>query len=240
MQENETYDLISLEPPPISDAGISSLYSEEFYKLAKSKLKEGGFISQWLPIYQVAGPVGLAFIKAFINVFPQSIIVSGHSRHLILIGRKDLPVNLDLASFKRRMTPSVRKDLHHYFLYPEVNFFSTFVNTAVGLQIATENSNPITDDYPINEYFNLKGDSIDAKVFDVSRLKEWCPTCFEGSEKIDKLEDYQRLLSDIYTNPNFLYRYKDLKMILDNSHDEAIRNIYQQNSYMQSIFYYLK
>jgi spermidine synthase len=53
MQAPASYDLITLEPPPIGYAGVASLYSEEFYALARSRLKPRGFVSQWLPSYQV-------------------------------------------------------------------------------------------------------------------------------------------------------------------------------------------
>src|SRR5205814_325066 len=39
MQRPGSYDLITLEPPPIAQAGVAALYSEEFYALAKTRLK---------------------------------------------------------------------------------------------------------------------------------------------------------------------------------------------------------
>ena len=53
MQPPASYDLVALEPPPIGYAGVAALYSEEFYSLARTRLTAGGFISQWLPSYQV-------------------------------------------------------------------------------------------------------------------------------------------------------------------------------------------
>src|SRR5262249_47197284 len=35
MQRDATYDLITLDPPPIAYAGVGSLYSREFYALAR-------------------------------------------------------------------------------------------------------------------------------------------------------------------------------------------------------------
>ena len=95
MQEPDRYDLITLEPPPITHAGVSALYSREFYELAKGRLKPGGFLTQWLPIYQVSGPVARAAVRAFVDVYPNSVLLSGYTRELILVGRKDAPVTLD-------------------------------------------------------------------------------------------------------------------------------------------------
>ena len=52
----DTYDLITLEPPPIAYAGVAALYSKEFYELARSRLTARGYISQWLP--DLSGPDG--------------------------------------------------------------------------------------------------------------------------------------------------------------------------------------
>ena len=46
----EKYDLIALDPPPpVEAAGSSLLYSREFYRTAKLRLKPDGILQQWLP-----------------------------------------------------------------------------------------------------------------------------------------------------------------------------------------------
>ena len=77
MQPAASYDLITLEPPPIAYAGVAALYSREFYALARSRLKPNGYISQWLPAYQVPTATTLAMIRAFVDVFPQAVLLSG-------------------------------------------------------------------------------------------------------------------------------------------------------------------
>ena len=63
-----------------------ALYSREFYALARSRLKPGGYISQWLPAYQVPRRPTLAMIRAFIDVFPQAVLLSGAESDLMLLG----------------------------------------------------------------------------------------------------------------------------------------------------------
>ena len=55
MQPVASYDLVTLEPPPIGYAGVAALYSEEFYELVRTRLKARGYLTQWLPAYQVPG-----------------------------------------------------------------------------------------------------------------------------------------------------------------------------------------
>ena len=73
IQNPDTYDLITLEPPPISYAGVAALYSKEFYELARSRLTARGYVSQWLPTYQVPTQTALSMIRAFIDVFPHML-----------------------------------------------------------------------------------------------------------------------------------------------------------------------
>lgn len=46
-----SYDVIALEPPPPRVAGVSALYSLQFYQQARRVLKAGGAVVQWLPLH---------------------------------------------------------------------------------------------------------------------------------------------------------------------------------------------
>ena len=46
----DQFDVITIDPPPpVAAAGSSLLYSEEFYRVAKRRLRPGGILQQWLP-----------------------------------------------------------------------------------------------------------------------------------------------------------------------------------------------
>ena len=63
------YDIISGEPPPPKVAGSVNLYTEEFFSLMKSRLKEGGIATFWLPINQLKLNEAKAILRAFHNAF---------------------------------------------------------------------------------------------------------------------------------------------------------------------------
>ena len=50
----DSYDLITIEITSIWFAGSTNLYSEEFYKLAKSRLKPGGALQQWVQLHHIS------------------------------------------------------------------------------------------------------------------------------------------------------------------------------------------
>ena len=49
-RDPELWDLITLEPPPPSAAGVVNLYSTDFYLLCRERLAPGGLMSQWWPL----------------------------------------------------------------------------------------------------------------------------------------------------------------------------------------------
>jgi spermidine synthase len=68
------YDVISLEPMPPTFAGVNSLYSLEFYQLAKARLNRGGIIAQWLPLHLVDSFEASSIVRTFLEVFPSSLL----------------------------------------------------------------------------------------------------------------------------------------------------------------------
>ena len=108
-----SYDLITLEPPPIAYSGVAALYSREFYELAISRLTTDGDISQWLPAYQVPEASSLAMVRAFVDVFPQMVLLSGTQDELLLVGRAASRVEIDPLRLANALSkqPAVQADL---------------------------------------------------------------------------------------------------------------------------------
>ena len=73
MQPEASYDLITLEPPPIVHAGVAALYSKEFYERARTRLKPKGYMSQWLPAYGVRQTMIFSMTRAFVDIFPNAV-----------------------------------------------------------------------------------------------------------------------------------------------------------------------
>ena len=200
------YDLVALEPPPIGYAGVASLYSEEFYQLAKTRLKPNGFVSQWLPAYQVPTATTLSMIKSFVEVFPQSVLLSGAQADLILIGangRIEVDPNRLFAALSQR--PAVRADLARLDLGTPREIVGMFVGSSQTLAAATREVVAVTDDRPVQEFgvrslLNL-GESVPGSVVDLSRVAEWCPACFDNGmpvRVVEGLDLYLALLNRAY------------------------------------------
>jgi spermidine synthase len=201
MQREATYDLITLEPPPIVHAGVGALYSREFYALARTRLKPKGYISQWLPVPQVSPEANLAMIRAFVDVFPQSVLLSGADTNLLLVGVNDSRIEVDPARIAGALSraPAVQADLQRLDLGSVREIVGTFVASARTLADATGSAAPATDDRPIQEYSARSllnfGGGPPASIVDLSQVAAWCPKCFANGRPVPLVEGLDTYLS---------------------------------------------
>jgi predicted membrane-bound spermidine synthase len=206
-----SYDLITLEPPPIAHAGVAALYSREFYTLARSRLKAGGYLSQWLPAYQVPAESSLAMVRAFLDVFPHSVLLSGAQAELLLVGTTASRIEIDPAHVAATLAreTAVREDLARVDLGTVREIAGTFVGSAETLARATASSPAVTDDRPLQEYGVRSGLSaglmgVPSSLFDMTQIAAWCARCVdEGSfpSGVADLDLYMRLLQQAYLAP---------------------------------------
>ncbi len=201
------YDLITLEPPPIAQAGVGALYSREFYELARTRLRAGGYLSQWLPAYQVPAPTSLSMVRAFVDVFPRAVLLSGMGPELLLLGTTGGAIHIDPDAVARALErePAVRTDLARLDLGTPTEIAGMFVGSADTLARATRDAAPESDDRPIQEYSvrsvaSVTG-GVPSSLFDMSALSSWCPRCVEGgrpSPSVPRLDVYLALLDAAY------------------------------------------
>lgn len=206
-----TFDLVTLEPPPIAIAGVSALFSREFYALAKSRLKPNGYISQWLPAYQVSGDAVRSMVRAFIEVFPSAVLLSGSGRELILLGGAH-STEFDLEQVSRALVerPDVTADLSRISLATLTELVGTFAASSEALERATRDVPPLTDDLPMIEYSersDLHATNMPDDLIDLSAISSFCPKCFVNgapAPEVAQLPDYLALLAQVYKSPAFL------------------------------------
>ena len=220
MQPPASYDLITLEPPPIAYAGVGALYSREFYALARTRLKPRGYIRQWLPAYQVPPETTLAMVRAFVDVFPQAVLLSGAESDLVLLGANDERIEIDPDKVAAALgkAPEVRADLDRINLGTLREIVGTFVGSPRTLAEATRNVAPVTDDRPMQEYgvrsmLNFfKG--VPTDVVDLGDVAAWCPKCFDNgapTAAVDGLGTYLELMTLAYAaSPDDIARAKRL------------------------------
>ncbi len=205
MRAPGSYDVITLEPPPIGFAGVASLYSREFYALARSRLREGGFLSQWLPVRELPAPVIKSMVRAFLDAFPASVLLNGAGGDFVLLGRNGDSIELDPVALAARLEArsAVRADLERVELGSLLELAGSFAADAEYLEQVTRESPPVTDDHPLTEYAGVyfRAEGAPSDLFDASRAAAWCPRCFDATRPIAALADlpiYLRLMDSVY------------------------------------------
>ncbi|MDT8335827.1 MAG: hypothetical protein RQ753_09010, partial [Desulfurivibrionaceae bacterium] len=109
----EKFDVIALEPTNIWQEGMAGLFSEEFFRLARARLAEGGVMAQWLHTYKVDNRTLNIVLKTFSRVFPDAAIFEMESGDILLLGfdnkwRFD-PMAMEHDFFRPEIYRSLRK-----------------------------------------------------------------------------------------------------------------------------------
>src|SRR5439155_331147 len=135
----------------------------------------------------------LEVVRAFVEVFPKAVLLSGTMTDFILMGTNGPRLELQPAKLRARLAgaPAVRDDMRAIGLGSLVEIAGTFAGSAETLARATDIYPPLTDDYPITEYAKvsrLRADQVPVDLFDVRTVTAWCPSCFVNGAPAAGLE----------------------------------------------------
>jgi tetratricopeptide (TPR) repeat protein len=167
-------------------------------------------MTQWLPAYAVPPETGLAMVRAFVEVFPGAVLLSGAGPELILMGAASGEVVLDLDRVAAALSanPAVAADLKRVALGSLTELVGTFVAGADHLTQATAGVAPITDDRPQMEYtFGRRSELPRALFGGTAGVRRFCPRCFDGDAvdpRVADLPEHLAVLERAYATENFL------------------------------------
>ncbi|NOR44866.1 MAG: hypothetical protein GQ534_04700, partial [Candidatus Delongbacteria bacterium] len=106
------YDLITSEPSNPWLAGVSDLFTVEYYQLANEALTPEGVFGQWIHMYSLQSEALQLVFRSFLEVFPEAyMMVVNPGEDLLLIGVKG-SYRPNLEDIKRRIkVPEIATDL---------------------------------------------------------------------------------------------------------------------------------
>lgn len=146
------YDVITLEPPPPAAAGVVNLYSTDFYRLARARLRPQGIMAQWLPLGTQNDEDTRSLVRSFLDAFPHASLWTTDIHEMLLIG-SDAPVPLDVPSIIRRFDqPQVAHALKEVGIASPAALLATWVTDRAGLERYAGDAPAVTDDDPRIEY----------------------------------------------------------------------------------------
>jgi spermidine synthase len=174
-RSSEQFDVITIDPPPpIEAAGVSMLYSKEFYGIINQRLRPDGILQQWLsggdPIVRSAVARALSESFPYVRVFQY---YDGFGYQFIA-SRQAIP-NLTGAELIQRMPQSAISDLMEWPFErtpeDEVNYVLHREIPITRLESADPNASAMQDDHPVNEYVLLR--QLKRSRFQAGSLLAW-------------------------------------------------------------------
>ena len=112
---NSRYDIIVSEPSNPWVSGVSSLFTREFYQLARRYLKPGGILVQWFQLYEIDASLLASVLAALGGEFPDYAIYATTNGDLIIIGGDAETLSRPL--FDMTTVPGVADELRRVQVY---------------------------------------------------------------------------------------------------------------------------
>ncbi|MBJ6762398.1 fused MFS/spermidine synthase [Myxococcaceae bacterium JPH2] len=102
LTSRQRYDIIFSEPSNPYRAGISSLFTRDFYRVVKERLAEGGYFLQWLQAYEVDALTVQSVYATLSSEFESVETWQLHHGDLLLVATRK-PVTHDVARLRARL-----------------------------------------------------------------------------------------------------------------------------------------
>jgi spermidine synthase len=152
LSNDQRYDVITLEPPPPSAAGVVNLYSSDFYRVAAQRLQPHGLVAQWLPLPTQNDEDSRALVRSFLDVFPHATLWTTEFHEMLLVGSLQ-PITLDAQQIQARFDqPTVAESLKEVGIDSVQALLATWITDERGLARYAGDALPVTDDHPRIEY----------------------------------------------------------------------------------------
>ena len=165
-RSSDTFDVITIDPPnPPEAAGSSLLYAREFYTLARTRLRPGGILQQWVPrtdlgtVASVTRALEASFphVRTFLSVNPHPTLEVLGVHYLA----SDRPIpRYSVAELVARLPARAARDLIEWPIEPtlEGNFARLLGHEVppAALTRLAPRAPALADDRPFNEYFLLR------------------------------------------------------------------------------------
>jgi spermidine synthase len=151
-RSEQRYDLITLEPPPPSAAGVVNHYTRDFYRLAARRLQPDGLFAQWLPLPTQTDDDTRSLVRSFLDVFEYATLWTTELHETLLVGSQ-MPIELDATRIQRRFAqPEVAAALAEAGVGSAAALVATWVTDRAGLERYAGDAPAVTDDRPRIEY----------------------------------------------------------------------------------------
>jgi len=151
----ENFDVILSDSIHPRYAGNGSLYTEDYFRLCAARLRPGGVISMWVPMYSLLPENFRSIVRAFRDVFPNVSIWypnSVENSFTIVIATPEKAVRVHDLATRIESSPGVRHDLAEIGAEDPADILSYLMLGPDDVTAWVAETEPHRDDRPSVEY----------------------------------------------------------------------------------------
>lgn len=179
----ERYDVIVFDLFVPQRQGVGAMYSADSFRAAAERLRPGGMICVWLPIYQLDARLFALVVETFREVFPEPTLWRGDFFTTLptaaLVGFTDgAPAAEDISAAAGAL---VRRGVRDRWLADPRGLWMLYLGPVSGLGLASPNG-PNTDDRPYFEYLAGRSGPRERTRFRLTQWPELVTRLLAGSE----------------------------------------------------------
>jgi spermidine synthase len=197
---DERFDAITSDPLDPWVKGAATLYTKEFFELAKSKLNPGGTVTLFVQLYESTPEAVKSEIGTFFDVFPNGVIWGnthqGRGYDTVLMGTVE-PPHFNVDEWEARINSpqymAVKDSLREISIYSAVDLFANYAGRASDMKAYLADAQINRDRDLRLQYLAGLGLNLyqSGPIYaDIMRHKKYPEGLFSGSpETMQKLRD---------------------------------------------------
>jgi spermidine synthase len=153
LRAREPFDVIISEPSNPWMAGVSALFTREFFALARSRLADDGLFCQWAHIYNMSEADLKTIVASFTDAFESAALFLLSESDVLLVGAKESFRSVSAEEIESRMEPEpVREDLREVGILGSAGVRALFAASTPRLTEWAGSAERHTDDRPVLEF----------------------------------------------------------------------------------------
>lgn len=157
--EDKKYDVISTDATNLQYKQNATLYTKEYFQLLKSRLKEGGIVSAWVPMGGVNDMEFKILLKTFKHVFNHTSVWLYEDQpeiyYAIFVGTPE-PLKIDYTHITEMMSdPAIKKDFAEINIDHPDQLISFLFMDEIGAEQYIGDVPLHTDDKLVLEFFKM-------------------------------------------------------------------------------------
>ncbi len=184
----EKFDIITSDPIHPWVKGAATLYTKEYFELCRQHLNPGGFVTQWVPLYESDSGVVKSEVATFFNVFTNGTVWSnddaGKGYDTVLLGSAG-PMRIDVDEMQQRLDGAnyvaVKESLDAVGFKSASQMLATYSGRAIDLAPWLKNAE-------INRDGNLR----------LQYLAGMAPNVYQEASIFNEMANFRRFPEDLF------------------------------------------